>query len=111
MKKSLPTWYIEAKEQGINYIVLVYTKAEGFAFCPDNLELPIRAGGDYDGNWGHSAKDALYYYEKYFNDAFTDKVDWFIKYVRKIHEGEDFSLADLQIEERNLRVIKGKWPW
>ena len=111
MNDKLPTWHIEALEQGIDYIVLIYEKAEGFVFCPSNLEKPLRVGGDYDGNMPTTAKGALSHYNGYFNNSFRDRIEWFIEFVRKIEYGEDFSLKDLEIEKRNLRVISGKWPW
>ncbi len=111
MKDNLPTWHIEALDQGIDYIVLVYEKAEGFVFCPSNLEMPLRVGGDYDGNCPTTAQGALSHYSGYFNNAFRDRIEWFIKFVRKIENGEDFSLKELDIEKRKLKVIKGKWPW
>ena len=108
---KLPTWHTDALDKGIDYIVLVYEKAEGFVFCPSNLKYPFRVGGDYDGNLSTTAQGALSHYKSFFNNAFQDRVDWFIEFVLKVHNGEDFSLRDLEIERRKLRVIKGKWPW
>ena len=109
--KKLPSWHREALAQGIDYIVLVYEKAEGFVFCPSRLERPFRVGGDYDGNWHVSTEDALDYYQRFFNQAFRDRVEWFIPFVEKVRAGQDFSLQDLNIEQRRLRVIQGRWPW
>ena len=109
MKK--PKWYIEAKEAEIDYILLVYGKAEGFVFCPRNLEKPFRVGGGYDGNWPVSADGAIEYFEKYIHRAYRDEVRWIIPYAWKIFVGEDFSLDDLKIEQRGLSTISGRWPW
>lgn len=106
-----PTWHTEAVAKGIDYIVVVYGKAEGFVFCPTNLEKPFRVGGDYDGNMATDAKGARYYFDRWFNKHFLDQVTWFIPFVDKAVRGEDFSLKDLDIEERNLRIISGRWPW
>ena len=106
-----PSWHREALAQGIEYIVLVYEKAEGFVFCPSRLERPFRVGGDYDGNWHVSTAGALDYYQRFFNQGFRDRVEWFIPFVEKVRDGEDFSLQDLNIEQRRLRVIQGRWPW
>ncbi len=111
MSDQFPTWHKEALEQGIDYIVLVYEKAEGFVFCPSNLEKPLRVGGDYDGNHPVTAEGALMHYNGYFNKAFKGRVEWFVPYLRNIERGVDFSLKDLEIEERGLRVIRGRWPW
>lgn len=109
--KTEPKWHTEAKSQNIDYIILVYGKAEGFVFCPSNLESPFRVGGDYDGNFPVTAKGALEHYSRYLNKAYRDELRWFIKYVNKVNQDEDFSLSDLEIEKRQLRVISGRWPW
>lgn len=111
MKIYKTTWHQQAKEQGIDYIIIVYEKAEGFVFCPRNLEFPFRVGGDYNGSYPTNAQDALDYYNHYLNKAFTDRLTWFIPFVEKIVHGEDFSLDDLKIDTRSVQVIKGKWPW
>lgn len=111
MAEPLPTWYKEAVRGGINYIVLIYEKAEGFAFCPTNLEYPFRVGGDYDGNFPVSAGGALAHYHGYFSEYFKDRVEWFIPFVEKVQRNEDFSLLELDISARELNVIQGQWPW
>ncbi|MBF2054264.1 MAG: hypothetical protein IGS03_12505 [Candidatus Sericytochromatia bacterium] len=111
IKDTIPTWHQEALAQGIDYIVLIYEKAEGFAFCPSRLDTPFRVGGDYDGNFITTAEGALDYYERFFHKAFIGRIQWFIPYLHKVHAAEDFSLQDLKLKERKLRVIKGRWPW
>ncbi len=111
MASKKPKWHTEAIDQGIDYIVLVYGKAEGFVFCPSNFELPFRVGGDYDGNFPTTAEGALSHFNSYFNKAYLEEVRWFIKYVNKIKNSEDFSLSELEVEKRKLRVISGRWPW
>ena len=113
MNKNLPTWHTQALEQGIDYIVLVYGKAEGFAFCPSNLEKPFRNGGDYDGNWHVTAEGALEYCQKYLHKAYKEYVLWIVPFIEMIIDGEDFSLSELdyEIKRRDLRIIKGRWPW
>ena len=111
MTEQIPKWYKEAKQKEISFIVLVYGKAEGFVFCPDNLEKPFRVGGDYDGTWQTDANGALNHYNNYFNNAFRDKIEWFIPFVRKVINNQDFSIRDLKLDKKGLKVIKGKWPW
>ncbi|HPI96639.1 MAG TPA: hypothetical protein PK055_10850 [Gammaproteobacteria bacterium] len=111
MTERTPTWHKEAKQKEISFIVLVYGKAEGFVFCPDNLEKPFRVGGDYDGNWPVTAQGALRHIDGYFNNAFRDKIEWFIPFVRKVINNQDFSIRDLKLDKKGLKVIKGKWPW
>ena len=111
MKNYKPAWYKQAKEQGIDYIVIVYEKAEGFIFCPSNLEYPFRVGGDYNGNYPTCAQGALTHYTHYLNKAFTDRLSWFLPFVEKVANDEDFSLDDLELYNHSVRVIKGKWPW
>ena len=113
MNNELPSWNREALEQGIDYIILVYGKAEGFVFCPSNLEKPFRVGGDYDGNWHVTADGALEYCQKYLHKAYNEPVLWFVPYIEMILDDQDFSLSELEkdIEQRDLRVIKGRWPW
>ena len=111
MQKNNPTWFRQAKARGINYIIIVYEKAEGFVFCPSNPELPFRVGGDYDGSFPTNAKGALSHFENGLNKAFTERIAWFIPFVEKVMHGEDFSLDDLEIDTRTLQMIKGKWPW
>jgi hypothetical protein len=111
MTRQLPTWHIEALQRRIDSIVLVYEKAEGFAFCPSNLEKPFRVGGDYDGNWPTTAAGALNYCRQYFHSAYLERVKWFFPFVQRVNDQQDFSLEDLEIEKRSLRVISGPWPW
>lgn len=111
MKKQIPTWHQEAIAQGIDYIIIVYEKAEGFVFCPGNLETPFRIGGDYDGSFPTDAVGALEHYHKYLNPAFKDRISWFIKFVEKVARNEDFSLNDLKQKSYPVRIIKGRWPW
>ena len=110
-RKRYPTWHQQAEELEIDYIILVYGKAEGFVFCPRNLEKPFRVGGDYDGNWHVTAEGALHHYERFFNKYFLDRVKWFMPYVKMISEGIDFSLDDLKLDKREVRIIQGSWPW
>ena len=98
MSKNLPTWHTEAIAQGIDYIVLFYGKAEGFVFCPSNLELPFRVGGDYNGNWPISAKYALEYSQKYLHISFNNEFNWMTEFIEKIINNQDFSLSELEIE-------------
>ena len=111
MKKKLPTWHTEALEQGIDFIVLVYGKAEGFVFCPSNLEEPFRVGGDYGGCFPTDADGAQRHFDHYINKAYRNQVSWFMPYVQRVRMGQDFSLDRLKIDERELHVIKGRWPW
>jgi hypothetical protein len=111
MTERLPTWHTQALERGIDYIVLVYEKAEGFVFCPSNLEQPFRVGGDYGGNLHTDAEGAIYHYERYVSDAFKPRIGWFMKYVKKVEQGIDFSLDALKLETRQVQLISGRWPW
>ena len=111
MNKENPTWHQDAIDLGIDYVIVVYTKAEGFVFCPSNLERPFRVGGDYGGNFPTDAVGALGHFNGYFNQAYNDDVRWFIEFVQMIIDGRDFSLSDLKIEQRQLKIIKGRWPW
>ncbi|EAZ89946.1 hypothetical protein [Crocosphaera chwakensis] len=112
MNLFTPTWHLEALKDEINYIVLVYEKAEGFVFCPTNLHKPFRVGSNYDGNYPTDAAGAFSYYRSSFNQAFLNRVDWFIPFLQKIEQAEDFSLDDLQFSMRPyLRLLKGSWPW
>ena len=111
MKSKLPSWHTEALAQSIDFIVVLYGKAEGMVFCPSNLDKPFRIGGDYDGSWPTDAAGALRHFHGYFNQAFNEQVAWFIPFIEKVHHNEDFSLDELQLETRQLRVIQGRWPW
>lgn len=108
---EIPTWHKEAIERKIDYIVLVYEKAEGFVFCPSNLANPFRVGGDYDGSMEADAAGAIHYFASYMNQAFVDKVSWFMDFARKVAANEDFSIDDLDLGKRQVRIISGKWPW
>jgi len=111
MTEKIPTWHKQALERGIDFIVLVYEKADGFVFCPSNLGHPFRTGGDYDGSKAVDATSALYTYKNNFSQAYIDRVSWFIEFVEKVRDEKDFSLDDLEIEKRSLKVIGGAWPW
>lgn len=112
MSDLLPTWYQQAQTRQIDFIVLLYEKAEGFVFCPTNLTQPCRIGGDYDGSYPCNATTALSYYDNSFNPNFNDRVEWFIPFLTKIKSGIDFSLDDLQLSQHpKIRLITGNWPW
>jgi len=68
---SFQKWY--------NFIVLLYEKAEGFVFCPTNLDYPFRVGGDYDGCLPTTAAHALSYLKIGFNSYFQARVEWFVR--------------------------------
>ncbi|MBD2392792.1 hypothetical protein H6G11_00790 [Cyanobacterium aponinum FACHB-4101] len=108
---TYPTWYQEAIARGIDFIVIVYEKAEGFVFCPSNLETTFRVGGDYDGSFYTNGEGALRHYYNCLNPAFEEKIAWFIPFVNKIVNKEDFSLDDLTLNHHPIRIIKGRWPW
>ena len=110
-QKPNPTWHLEAEQRGLDYLVVLYEKAEGFIFCPRNLEYPFRVGGDYDGNLPIDARGVVEYLATDFNPHFLERIKWFIPYVQKVANGEDFSLENLKIEQRGLRIISGRWPW
>lgn len=113
MSQTLKTWQREAIEKGINFIVLYYDKADGLIFCPTNLEHPFRLGGDYNGCLPTTAGGALSYFK--FNprpgSALVDRVEWFLPFLEMMVRGEDFSLEDLHLETRSVRIIKGEFPW
>lgn len=118
MQKKIPTWHAEAVQRGIDYIILWYTKADGFVFCPSNLQEPFRVDGDYNGSMPTNAMGALRYYEDMLkphnrtrSPDFVDRVSWFIEFLNKIIESKNFSLDDLQLETREVKIIKGRWPW
>jgi hypothetical protein len=111
VENQKPTWHQEAIAQGIDYIIIVYEKAEGFVFCPSNLENPFRVGGDYNGSFLTNAAGALDHYHKYLNPAFKDRISWFIEFVEKVARNEDFSLDDLKRKSHPVRIIQGLWPW
>lgn len=118
MEQLTPTWHREALERGIDYIILVYHKADGFVFCPSNLLQPFRVEGDYDGSVPIDAVGALAYYERMLaphnrkrSPDFTERVTWFVEFLQKILRHEDFSLDDLQLDRRAVEIRKGRWPW
>lgn len=106
-----PRWSREAHERGIDFIVLVYEKAEGFVFCPTNPEALFRVGGDYGGCFPTTAEGARSYLDRAFHDAFRDRITWFLPFLEKIIAGRDFSLDDLDLDNRRARIIEGRWPW
>ena len=105
------TCYRQATARGLHYIVLVYEKADGFVFCPTNAERPFRVGGDYDGCLPVSASHGLDYLKHHLRSPLRERAGWFIPFAEKIVRGEDFSLDDLQLETRTVRLIHGQWPW
>lgn len=118
MAKQIPTWHREAKERKIDHIILWYTKADGFVFSPGNLQEPFRVDGDYNGSIPTTATGALRYYEDMLqphnrarSPDFVNHIAWFIEFLNKIIESTDFSLGDLQLETREVKIIKGTWPW
>jgi hypothetical protein len=114
----IPTWHQEAIARNIDYIILVYHKADGFVFCPSDLEKPFRVEGDYNGSVPVTAQDALHYYQGMQTPAqrvrspeFIEQVAWFIDFVYKIDRNEDFSLTDLHLTTRKVQIYSGRWPW
>ncbi|GEM_PF-2056190 len=108
--RKWPTWHKEAKEQGIDYIILFLTKGEGFVFCPSNLEYPFGMGGTHGGTHPVSVDRILNDLREFFHPGFRGEIDWFTPFIEKIVEGVDFSLDDLELEKRRVRIISGDWP-
>lgn len=111
MNTFRPTWHEQALDEGIDYIVIVYSKAEGFVFCPSNLDLPFRVGGDYGGNFEVTAEGALDHFNNYLNEAYRDQIAWIIPFVRRVIQQQDFSLDEMKLDDRKVSIIKGRWPW
>jgi len=104
-------WHREAVDRGLHYIVMVYEKVEGFVFCPTDTEHPFRVGGDYDGCLPVDAAVGLDYLKRSLQWAYRERAEWFTPFAERIVRGEDFSLDDLQLETRKVRLIHGRWPW
>jgi hypothetical protein len=68
-------------------------------------------GGDYYGSFPTNALGALEYFNSSLNKAYNDRVSWIIEFINKILDNKDFSIDDLQIETRKVRIIKGRWFW
>ncbi|WP_309383164.1 hypothetical protein [Cerasicoccus frondis] len=111
MSSLRPTWNREAIDRGLHFIVLFYEKADGFVFCPSNLDKPFRVGGDYDGNWPVAAEHGCEYLQMRLNQHFRERVEWFIPFSEKVVAGVDFSLDDLPLAEHSVRLVHGEWPW
>lgn len=111
MKNSETQWHRQARAQGLHYIVLVYEKAEGFVFCPTDSQRPFRVGGDYEGCFPTNAAGAKHHVDNWLNPVYRNRVLWFVPFLQAILQGEDFSLADLGLETRRVRLIHGRWPW
>lgn len=111
MDNAATRWHREATARGLDFIVLVYDKAEGFVFCPTNPDYPFGIGGDYNGCMHTTAAGAQQHVDHGLKPAYRDRIEWFIPYLRAVVRGEDFSLDDLQLETRKVRLIHGKWPW
>jgi len=64
-----------------------------------------------DGSFPTNAEGALRHYHSCLNSAFEERIAWFIPYVDKIVNKEDFSLNDLGLDHHPVKIIKGRWPW
>jgi hypothetical protein len=111
MEKQNPTWYQDAIDQKIDFIVFIYNRIEGFAFCPSNLEKPFHCGGDDLAHGFVTPEIAFNIYNYDMSRELRDRIFWFAKYIEMVYLEEDFSLKELDLENRDVRVISGKWPW
>ncbi|MFC3192733.1 hypothetical protein ACFODZ_00635 [Marinicella sediminis] len=111
MSKTLPTWHCEALDQGLDYVVLVFNHTAGLVFAPAHLKQPFRVGGGYDGNWPVDAQGALEHIRDDLPKSHRESCSWFIPFVQKVHDQQDFSLHDMGLDKRAVRLIRGPWPW
>jgi hypothetical protein len=105
-----PQWRVDAFELGVTEVYIVRTKAWGIYFVPGDLQFPILYGGNYDGEFPHTAKYALELFDIDLRDKRLGEIagyaEWFRPFLVKIVNGEDFALADVtsQIsDKRNIR--------
>ncbi len=84
-----PSWYSPNKQTLLFY----YSKAFGLGFDPKSLDAPILYGGDY---YGMIPAYPLYFLtEDTVKELTKYKMEWFIPFVNKIIDNEDFSLDEL----------------
>lgn len=104
--KYIPTWHKDAIAQQVQHIIIVYDRAEGLIFKPADLEQPFRIGGTDCGGYPMDAMATLYEYEHNFPKSHQRMAAWFIPFVEKVANLEDFSLNDLQVEQRSLKMFR-----
>ena len=111
MEKQIPTWHKEAVAGNIDHIVFFQHRNVGFAFCPSDLEKPFHCGGSDLAHGFVTAEVALeiYYYD--LSRELRKTISWFGKYIEMIYLEEDFSLKELDLENRGIQIYSGKWPW
>lgn len=99
-----PTWHREAKAQGLRHIVICSNMSKGLIFAPSDLNYPFLVGGGHQGAMPVSSKLALGYIEENLMNPFFRQPDWFFSYVVKVNNHIDFSLTDLKLDQRDVRI-------
>ena len=91
-----PQWFRDAQIGGIDHYVFVREGAM-FGFNPNDVQTPIWTGDDVEGfGWPNTAEQALALLDD--NRVLRGELDWFVPFLEKIAQREDFSLAQLEGE-------------
>ena len=105
-RRTTPTWHREAVERGIDSIVFFLEQAEGFVWSPSRPEGVFGLGGTHVGTYPVSATYVWEQGREQLGDRYLPRIRWFLPFLEKIVQGEDFSLDDLELERRpSVRVI------
>lgn len=81
MTTELPTWHTDGTAAQIDFVVFVYNRSDGFAFCPTNLPLPFFCGGDGYAHGPLSAESGLGFYQHDMSRQLRKQIGWFVKYM------------------------------
>jgi ankyrin repeat protein len=103
-----PTWHREALARGIRGYRFYYTKALGLGFDPNDVERPIRVGGDYMG-YGYelTAAQGLEEWRRDFEGTDAGReTRWFLPFLEKLAAGVDFSLDELEAASDRTTVFR-----
>lgn len=103
-----PTWHREALARGIRGYRFYYTKALGFGFDPNDVERPIRVGGDYMG-YGYelTAAQGLEEWRRDFEGREAGRqTGWFLPFLERLVAGVDFSLDELEAAGDAITVFR-----
>lgn len=98
-----------ARERGIRRYIFLLTRAHGLGFDPHDIERPIRWEGDHAGfGWPFSAAEGLELWQRDFAPypELRDSTRWFVRFMEKLADGQEFGLHELQHAATSFTVEK-----
>jgi hypothetical protein len=105
-----PAYVREARKRKIKDLCLHYNKANGLIFRIADFDFPFFVGGDYDGAYPTTAKDAWSIATKEGGDSNFTCVEWFLPFLERIAAGQEISFDSLMKFQSRFSIYTDEQP-